>query len=177
MLEDRTIEAIAICVPAQFHVEIALAALDAGKHVFIEKPLALTLEDCDRLISRATGLPLQVMQGFNTRWHRLIREARTLFHQGLLGPLEIVRSVLTSCHTDVPEWRKRRALGGGVFFEMGVHHFDLWRYILSEEVEEISAHSRSGAGEDESATITARLESGALVSADFFRIHKSKQQY
>ncbi len=167
LLEDQTIEALAICVPAQFHVEIALAALDAGKHLFIEKPLALTIEDCDRLIERAAGVPLQVMLGFNTRFHRLARAARTLFRQGTFGPLEVVRSVLTSFHKDLPEWRKRRISGGGVLLEMAMHHFDLWKYVLDEEVEEISAHSRSGTWEDESATVTARLSSGALASATF----------
>lgn len=167
LLEDPTIEAIAICVPAEFHVEIALAALAAGKHVFIEKPLALTLEECDRLIERAAGVPLKIMLGFNTRWHRLARQAKTLFHQGNFGPLEAVRSVLTSCHRDLPEWRKRRVSGGGVLLEMAMHHFDLWRFILSQEIEEISAHSRSGIWEDESATITARLSCGALASATF----------
>lgn len=167
LLDNPTIEAIAICAPAQFHVEIALAALDADKHLFIEKPLALTLEECDRLIERAAGLPLKVMLGFNTRWHRLAREARTLFQQGTVGPLEVVRSVLTSCHKDLPEWRKRRISGGGVLLEMAMHHFDLWRYLLSEEIVETSAHSRSGTWEDESATVTARLSSGALASATF----------
>ncbi|MGH7216777.1 MAG: Gfo/Idh/MocA family oxidoreductase [Nitrospiraceae bacterium] len=167
LLEDPTIEVVAICVPAEFHVEIALAALAAGKHVFIEKPLALTIEECDRLIERAAGLPLKIMLGFNTRWHRLARQARALFHQGNFGPLEAVRSMLTSCHKDLPEWRKRRVSGGGVLLEMAMHHFDLWRFILGQEIEEISAHSRSGIWEDESATITARLSSGGLASATF----------
>jgi len=167
LLEDPTIEAIAICVPASGHTEIALAALGADKHVFIEKPLALTLEECDRLIERAAGVPRTVMVGFNTRWHRLARQARALFRQGHVGTLEAVRSVLTSCHRDLPEWRKRRATGGGVLLEMAIHHFDLWRYLLGEEIEEVSAQVRSGAWEDESATVTARLTSGALVSATF----------
>ena len=107
------------------------------------------------------------MLGFNTRWHRLAREARTLFHQGILGPLEVVRSVLTSCHKDLPEWRKRRISGGGVLLEMAMHHFDLWRYISGKEVEEVSAQSRSGTWEDESATVAARLSCGALASAAF----------
>jgi myo-inositol 2-dehydrogenase/D-chiro-inositol 1-dehydrogenase len=165
LLDDQTIEALAICVPASLHVEIALAALAAGKHLFIEKPLALNLEDCDRLIERAAGLKLQVMLGFNTRWHRLAREARTLIRQGVLGPLEAVRGALTSYHEDLPEWRKRRASGGGVLLEMAVHQFDLWRYLLDEEVAEIHAYSRSGVWEDEAATITARLRCGALASA------------
>jgi myo-inositol 2-dehydrogenase/D-chiro-inositol 1-dehydrogenase len=167
LLEDRTIDAIAICVPAQFHVEIALAALEAGKHLFIEKPLALALEECDRLINRAAGSAYHIMVGFNTRWHRLARQARLLIGQGTLGPLEAVRSVLTSCHKEVPEWRKRRLSGGGVFLEMAMHHFDLWRFLFREEVEEISAHSRSGIWEDEAATVTARFRGGALASATF----------
>lgn len=164
LLDDQTIDALAICVPAPFHVEIALAALAAGKHLFMEKPLALTLEDCDRLIERAAGLQLQVMLGFNTRWHRLAREARVLIRQDVLGPLEAVHGALTSYHEDIPEWRKKRASGGGVLLEMAVHQFDLWRYLLDEEVEEIHAYSRSGVWEDEAATVTARLRGGALAS-------------
>ncbi len=168
LLENPTIEAIAICAPVQFHVEIALAALDAGKHLFIEKPLSLTLEECDRLIDRAAGLSLQIMLGFNTRWHRLTRQARTMFQQGTVGPLEVVRSnLLTNYNKDLPEWRKRRISGGGGLLEMAMHHFDLWKYVLNEEVEEVSAHTRSGTWEDESATVTARLGSGALASATF----------
>jgi len=167
LLDDSSIEAIAICVPAQFHIEIALAALDARKHVFVEKPLALTLDECDRLIEKAGGLPLQVMVGFNTRWHRLARQAKMLCHQGAFGPLELVRSVLVSYHRDLPEWRKRRVSGGGVLLEMAMHHFDLWRYILGREVEEISASTRSGSWEDESASVTARLSGGVLASATF----------
>jgi myo-inositol 2-dehydrogenase/D-chiro-inositol 1-dehydrogenase len=167
LLEDPAIEAIAICVPASAHAEIALAVLEAGKHVFIEKPLALTLEDCDRLIERAAGLPLTVMVGFNTRWHRLAQQARRLFVQDHVGPLEAVRSVLTGCHRDLPEWRKRRATGGGVLLEMAIHHFDLWRYLFGQEIEAISAQTRSGAWQDESATVTARLSSGALACATF----------
>ena len=50
LLADCSIDAVAVCVPARFHVDVALAALEAGKHLFIEKPLALGLDECDRLI-------------------------------------------------------------------------------------------------------------------------------
>jgi len=152
-------------VPAPFHAEIALAALDAGKHLFIEKPLALTLEDCDRMIEKAAGSHLRVMLGFNTRWHRFAREARAICQQGILGPVDVVCSVLTSFHSDPPEWRKKRISGGGVLLEMAMHHFDLWRFVLDAEIEEISAYSRSGSWDDEAATVTAKLECGALASA------------
>ncbi len=167
LLEDRAIHAIAICVPVPFNFEIALAALDAGKHVFIEKPLTLTLVDCDRLLTRAAETSLQVMVGFNTRWHRLARQARTSLRQGKVGALEGVRSVLASSHSDLSEWRKHRGSGGGALFEMAMHHFDLWRYLLGRDVQEITAHSCSAKWDDESAAVVARLSDGTLVSATF----------
>jgi myo-inositol 2-dehydrogenase/D-chiro-inositol 1-dehydrogenase len=165
LLKVDSIDAVAVCVPAQRHVEVALAALDAGKHLFIEKPLALTLEDCDRLIARASRTTRTVMLGFNTRWHRLTRHARALIQQGRLGPLDLIRGVLTSSHHTVPEWRRTRATGGGVLLELAIHHFDLWRHLTQAEVEEVSAYARSGLWEDESATVIARMSNGVLATA------------
>ena len=167
VLDMPSVEAVAICAPTQFHAKIARDALDAGKHLFVEKPLALTLEDCDALIEKAAGLPLKVMLGFNTRWHRLARQARTLVQQGRIGHPDVIQSVHTSFHDSLPKWRQRRDSGGGVLLEMAVHQFDLWRYLLGSEVEEISAHSRSGTWHDESATVTAKLSCGTLAAATF----------
>lgn len=165
LLDDPAIEAIGICVPAQFHVNLALAALDAGKHLFIEKPLALDLDEIDRLVERAAQSSSKIMVGFNLRWHRLVREAREIIQQGILGQVELVRAVLTSWHENAPEWRKRRNLGGGVMIEMAVHHFDLLRFLLRSEVVEVFATSQSRKWDDETATVTARMANGAL--ADF----------
>jgi myo-inositol 2-dehydrogenase/D-chiro-inositol 1-dehydrogenase len=164
LLKMDCLDAVAVCVPPQRHVEVALAALDAGKHLFIEKPLALTLEDCDRLIARASSANLTVMVGFNTRWHRLTRHARAVIQQGRLGPLELIRSVQTSSYRTVPEWQKTRANGGGVLLDLAIHHFDLWHYLVQAEVEEVTAYTRSGLREDDSATVIARMSNGALAT-------------
>lgn len=167
LLDNPAIEVVAVCVPAQFHVEVALAALEAGKHLFLEKPLALSLAEADRLIARAAQLPYKVMIGFNLRWHRLLRQAQALLQHGILGPLELMRTVFTSSHEDMSGWRKQRELGGGVFFEVAVHHFDLWRFLLQSEVEEVFAVSRSQQWDDETATVTARLANGVVATSVF----------
>jgi myo-inositol 2-dehydrogenase / D-chiro-inositol 1-dehydrogenase len=174
ILSDPAIEAVAVCVPVQFHEEVAIAALDAGKHLFIEKPLALTLEQADRLAARARGSDRKIMLGFNLRWHRLAQRARASLKNGTLGPLEFVRSAQTSVHESIPEWRKQRTTGGGVFFEQAVHHFDLWRFLIGSEVDEVFAASRSGAWEDETATITARMSNGLLAEGTF-AVHTSNK--
>ncbi len=167
LLENASIDAVAVCVPAHSHVQIALDALKAGKHLFIEKPLALSLEEADLLINSVKNSRLKATVGFNLRAHRLIQQARQILRQGTLGKIQTVRTVLTGYHQDVPEWRERRFSGGGVLFEQAVHHFDLWRYLLQSEVIEVFATSHSERWDDESATVTARFTDGSLASALF----------
>jgi predicted dehydrogenase len=168
LIESNEVDAVAVCVPTQFHAEVAMAALAAGKHVLVEKPLALTLDECDLLIERATrNESLKVLIGFNLRWHRLVLEARERIHSGELGKIKLVRTVFTNGARhgeDFADWRRRRESGGGAIFELGVHHFDLLRFLLGSEAAEVYA---SSAPADETAVVSARMESGALVAAAF----------
>lgn len=169
LLADPDIEAVGVCVPAKHHADVALAVMDAGKHVLIEKPLALSLDDADRLIARAAGLPLKAMVAFHMRWHRLVRRALLLIQQGLSGRIHSVRAVWSRAPVprDSDGWMMRREDGGGVLVEIAVHQFDLWRFLLASEVEEVFAFSRSDRYDDESATVAARMANGVLVSAAF----------
>ncbi len=167
LLADRDVEAVAVCVPARLHAEVVLAALDAGKHVLVEKPLAVSLDDAERISRRAEAFPGKVMVGFNMRWHRLVRQARAIVARGGVGPIELVRTAFTSFHETLPAWQTERAQGGGALFDIAVHHIDLWRYLLEAEVDEISAVSRSGRWEDETVTVMARLANGIPVTSVF----------
>ncbi|HVF49492.1 MAG TPA: Gfo/Idh/MocA family oxidoreductase [Pyrinomonadaceae bacterium] len=168
LIEAGDVDAVAVCVPPRFHTEVALAALAAGKHVMIEKPLALELAECELLAARAALAPtLKVLVGFNLRWHRLVREARAIVGRGELGEIKLVRTVLTSGvrrGADFSGWRKERETGGGALFELGVHHFDVIRFLLGDEVAEVSASSRAP---DETATVAARMRGGAQVLSAF----------
>lgn len=167
LLEDRAVDVVVVCVPALGHADVALAALDAGKHVLVEKPLALRLDDCDRLIERATRSRGRVAVGFNMRCHRLVRQARAAIRRGALGPIKVLSSTFTGgmrYRADAPTWRTRRDLGGGVLLEQAIHHFDLWRFLLGDEVEEIFTASHL---EDESATVAARMAGGVLTASAY----------
>ncbi|OHE77837.1 MAG: hypothetical protein A2107_00405, partial [Verrucomicrobia bacterium GWF2_62_7] len=161
------IDAVAVLTPTSGHAETGVAVLDAGKHLFMEKPLALALAEADRLIDarRRSGRVAQVC--FNLRWHRLIRQAKTVIESGALGRVKAIRSVYTHDRTGegAPDWHRKLALGGGVSFNEGVHHYDLWRYLLGLEVQEVHAFSvASDAYEDETSVISASLDGGVLGS-------------
>ena len=170
LLRDTEIDAVAVCVPPRAHAEIALAVLDAGRHLLVEKPLCLDLDDADRLVERARCAPVAAMVGFNLRFHRHVRAARRALEEGLIGPAELVRTTWSGGLREQigqPEWRRRRDLGGGVLNELAVHHLDLWRFLLGSEVAEVFASSRSEGRHDTKATITARLQIGALAVSGF----------
>jgi myo-inositol 2-dehydrogenase/D-chiro-inositol 1-dehydrogenase len=165
LIEWGQIDVVGVCVPALSHAEVAIAALEAGKHVFVEKPLATSLTACDAILAAARNSRAQATTGFNLRWHRLVRAARDFVRQGKTGPIEMVRTVHASFHADLPAWRRQRSTGGGVLFEQAVHHIDLWRFLLDTEVEEVFASTRSNGWEDASAVLLARLRNGVMVTS------------
>ncbi len=166
VLGRSDIDAVAVGVPPAAHVEVAIAAIDAGKHVLVEKPVSLTLDNADRLVARAAASPRKVMVGFHMRFHRLVRQAKAIVESGVLGPLESVRSIWNVPRADreTALWKHRRETGGGSILELGVHHFDLWSFLLGTHVASIFAESTPGQRDDEVAVATARLENGVLAS-------------
>jgi predicted dehydrogenase len=168
LIAAEDVDAIAVCVPPQHHAVVARAAIDADKHVFIEKPLALSLEECKLLRECAAAHDaLKVMVGFNLRRHRLVREARETIRRRELGDIKLVRTVFTNearLHKDYADRRRQSQSGGGALFELGVHHFDLLRFLFEREVEEVCAAGLSG---DETAVVTARMNGGVQVVSAF----------
>jgi predicted dehydrogenase len=170
LVADDRIDLVAVCVPAMLHAAVATAALRARKHVFIEKPLALTLNEADLLVEEARlgeSHGLRSAVGFSLRSHRLVRQAQGIIRSGRLGDIELLRSVWTADWTggSWPPWRSVRSQGGGALLEIGSHVVDLWRFLLESEVESIHALSRSRAFDDQTAVFEARMSSGVLVSA------------
>ena len=164
LLADSDVGAVAVLTPTQSHVRIATDALDAGKHVLIEKPLGLSIDECDQLIAKASESPSKVMVGLNMRWYSLVNEAREIVRQGGLGQLAAVRSVFSQWRLQEaePEWKKRRELGGGVVINEGVHHFDLWSYLTGRKVEQVCAVGQGTAEHEDVTVVVAAKMTGGL---------------
>jgi myo-inositol 2-dehydrogenase/D-chiro-inositol 1-dehydrogenase len=168
VIAGADVDAVAICVPPADHADLAIAAIHAGKHVFIEKPMTLSIEQADRVVECAAAADRKVLVGFNLRWHRLILQAKAMLDEGRLGALSLMRTIFTNAlrHDDrIPAWRRDRSLGGGVIQDLAVHHFDLWRFLLSTDVQQISVSGRSERWQDEAAAVSARMANGILISS------------
>ena len=122
---DPTVDAVVIAAPARFHVDLVVAAAAAGKGVFCEKPMALTLADADRAIAAAgrAGVVLQV--GFNRRFAPDWAAARALLDDGRLGSPRLLRSVTR----DPGGFDPARVGPNAIFLETLIHDFDALRFL------------------------------------------------
>ncbi len=148
LLARDDVEAVLICTPHSTHRPLTVAAAAAGKHVYIEKPMAVTLADCDAMVAacREAGVLLDV--NHVTRHRASPRAAKGLIDDGSIGELRIVR-ILSSVLTYLtPEhgWA-HKAGEGGAWLDMGVHMFDALRWFTGSEPDVIFARIQDFAGD------------------------------
>jgi len=144
VIADPQVQVVHVCTPNHLHRAIAQAALEAGKHVVCEKPLATTLEDAQALATLAASAGLVATVPFVYRYHPVVREARARIAQGELGPLRLIHgSYLQDWLLDPASnnWRVDPALGGAsrVFADIGSHWCDLVEWVGGERFVEVSA--------------------------------------
>ncbi len=161
VVADPQVQVVHVCTPNHLHRAIAQAALEAGKHVICEKPLATTLQDAQALAALAAATGLVATVPFVYRYHPVVREARARIAQGDLGPLRLIHgSYLQDWLLDPASnnWRVDPALGGAsrVFADIGSHWCDLVEWVGGERFVEVSA-----------AFATVIAERGALTGQSF----------
>lgn len=165
VLDDGSIDAVVICLPTALHADAARAAFEAGKDVYLEKPLATTLADAREAVRAWRANGRIGMLGFNQRHHPLVVEARARIREGRIGRPLSARASSLSPRRDLPEWKRRRAEGGGALLDLASHHADLARFLFADEVGQVSASVRSIFSEDDDASITMTLASGLCMES------------
>jgi predicted dehydrogenase len=190
VLERDDVDIVDICTPGHLHAELALAALRAGKHVIVEKPLANTVADSEEMVRVAVAARergVQSMVGFNYRRVPALALARSLIAQGRVGTVREVRlSYLQDWLADAAApmtWRLRReAAGSGALGDLGSHAVDQLRYLLGEPVSAVSGTLRTFVPErsgpdgpeqvtvDDAAWATLHTPSGVVASLEVSRV-------
>lgn len=130
---DDQVDAIVVCTPPNTHADIAIEALEAGKHVIVEKPMAHTLEDCKRMIATARSNDRLLTVGFNHRYFPAIKEMRECINAGRIGELSHVRGY--AGHTGLSEFKadwmySKDVMGGGALLDNGIHMIDLVHHVM-----------------------------------------------
>jgi predicted dehydrogenase len=192
LVERDDVDLVDVCTPGSSHAEISIAALDAGKHVLCEKPLANTVDEARAMAAaaeRAAAAGVRAMVGFNFRRVPAVALARELIAAGRLGAIRHVRGAYLASHVLDPEfpllWRlQAEQAGSGALGDLGAHAVDLAQYLAGDRIAGVSALTETfvrerpladGSGArgpvtvDDAALFIARFAGGALGSFEATR--------
>lgn len=144
--ENPEIELVSIATESGSHAEIALYCIEAGKHVIIEKPMAMSLDDCDRIIALSKEKNVKVCACHQNRFNVAIQQLRGAIESGRFGRLSHgsihVRWNRGKQYYDQAPWRGTWAEDGGCLMNQCIHGIDLLRWMFGNEVEEIYGTTR-----------------------------------
>ncbi len=170
MLADPQVDVVTICSPSGAHMEPAIAAAKAGKHVVVEKPLEITLSRCDRIIEACRQNKVVLSTIFPSRFHESSQLLKRAVEAERFGKLTVgdayVKWFRTQQYYDSGAWRGTWELdGGGALMNQAIHSVDLLTWLMGP-VASINAHTATLAHEriavEDVAMATLRFQSGAL---------------
>lgn len=170
MLADKSVDAVTIATPSGAHMEPAVAAANAGKHVIVEKPLEITLKKCDKIIAACDKAGVKLSSIFPSRFHDSSKLMKQAVEQGRFGRITLgdayVKWFRTQQYYDSGAWRGTWALdGGGALMNQAVHTVDLLAWLMGPVVE-VQAYTATLAHErievEDVCTATLKFANGAL---------------
>jgi scyllo-inositol 2-dehydrogenase (NAD+) len=173
-LVGANFEAVVITSPTFTHAELTVLAAGAGKHVFCEKPMAITVEECDEMSAAATGASVVFQVGFVRRFQPEFVEAQRRVEGGEVGHPMVVKS-LTRGPGLPPAWAHDLRLSNGMLAEVNSHDFDCVRWLAGSNIERVYAETANLKGTElsvtaadfyDNAVVTLRFASGALGTID-----------
>jgi predicted dehydrogenase len=139
-LADKSIDIVTIGTPSGAHLDPAIAAAEAGKHVIVEKPLEVTLERCDKIIAACEKSKVKLATVFHSRFHDSSQKIKSAIESGRFGRLTLCDAIVkwyrTQQYYDSGKWRGTWALdGGGALMNQAIHTIDLLAWLAGKVVD------------------------------------------
>ena len=171
LLANDEIEAVYIASPVSCHKPQAVAAAKAKKHILLEKPAALTIEDGEEILAAARENGVLIASGFMMRYHGYHQKIKQMIADGEIGQVVSARAQLTCWYPEIPgAWRQNKALsGGGALMDMGVHCIDLIEYITGGKTKRTAAFNATKTfsyNVDDSSNVLIDLDNGVTAYVD-----------
>ena len=174
LLADPEIDAVYIASPVVLHAGQAMAAADAGKHILIEKPLAMTAEEGQKVVDYCESKGVKIAAGLMMRFGAYVQAMKKAIAEGKIGKPVSAYAQFTCWYPDIPgAWRQTKAAsGGGAMMDMGVHCIDLLQYIMDTGAKDVAAFHDTLSFHyevEDSSTVLMRMENGCqcVVQSNF----------
>jgi predicted dehydrogenase len=172
-----TVDAAIVATPNATHCAVSSDLLRAGIHVLCDKPMAVSSEECARMIEAREAGDAKLMVGHTMRYYPVLQDAKRLIDRECLGRIKHLECA-TGCAFTWPSrtgfYFDKKLAGGGVIMDMGCHLFDLGRWLLNEEltIRAVRAEDRMGKGVEDEAEIEGESTGGSRVA---FRLSRNRR--
>ncbi len=165
------VEAVYIASPIAFHKPQIFAAAAAGKHILCEKPIALTVTECEEITEYLKEHRVLAATGFMMRYHGYHQEMKRLISEGAIGSLVTARAQFTCWYPETEgAWRQKKSVaGGGALMDLGVHCIDILQYLSGQKTEKVAAFTETKSFSydvDDTATLMLRMDGGLTAYVD-----------
>lgn len=169
---DSTIDLIYVATYNQGHYPVAKAALLAGKHVLVEKPFALTLDEAEELFALAKEKQLFLMEAQKAVFLPIIQKIKTLLTQAVIGSVHYVRAFMTYPNVEKITWFSSLASGGGALYGSASYPLEYLHYLFNSPIAEVAGTAVLSKGSsdrqcDLSLLLENKLQSHVLISVNF----------
>ncbi len=171
LLERRDVDAVSICTPSGMHAQMAIDAMQAGKHVIVEKPMALNLRDADRMIDTAKSTGVKLCVVLQNRYNPPMQDLRRVVDEGRLGRLLLGNATVRWYRPQEyyeDGWHGTWAMDGGALMNQSIHHIDALQWLMGE-VESVFAYTATLAHHieaEDTGVVAIRFKSGALGTVE-----------
>ena len=158
MLKSVSSDAVYIGTPVFCHKRQIELSIAYGRHIFVEKPIAMNAKEGRELLEKCRAAGLQLTVGYMMKYHELHERAKALIGEGKIGTVNSVRAQFTCWYPDIEgAWRQKKSLGGGgALMDLGVHCIELLEFLLDDEIEEVK-------GITSTRTFSYEVEDGAVI--------------
>jgi predicted dehydrogenase len=148
LLEHPDVDVVYVPLPNSLHAEWAVKAMKAGKHVLCEKPLALSVAECNRIIDASQETGMVAMEGIMYLYHPILHRARELVRDGAVGEVTMVRGNFSFLLDRPDDVRWDPDLGGGSLWDIGIYPASFARWIAGEPYQVFGSQTLSTSGVD-----------------------------
>jgi myo-inositol 2-dehydrogenase/D-chiro-inositol 1-dehydrogenase len=173
MIKDDSVDAVIVCTPPFLKMDITKEAADAEKAVFCEKPIAVTLEDANKMAGLVKGAGIKFQVGYQRRFDPSYLKARAAMESGELGKLLLLKEHNRDPPGPILGWSTIPSKSGGIFLDTTSHDFDAVRWLSGSEVERVYAEGAAMVydelaknGDFDTTTVVMKLANGALAYVD-----------
>lgn len=170
LLANEAVQAVVIATPTNTHAEVAIAAAKAGKQIFLEKPVDVTVERIHEVMAAVKEAGVICQIGFNRRFDHNFRRVREMVENGTVGEPHLIR---VTSRDPAPPPVSYIKVSGGLFLDMMIHDFDMVRYLSGSDVVRVTAKGANlvdpaigEAGDVDTAVVTLEMANGALAVID-----------